>query len=224
MDFKTFVFFFLAAILTFAALRVITARNPVHAVLNLILAFFTAAGVWLLLEAEFLAMVLVMVYIGAVMVLFLFVVMMLDIDLDKLRQGFWRYLPLGAFVGLLVVTEMALVLSHRYFATMPAATASAESNTRVLGAILVTRYAYPFELAAVVLLVAIAAAVALTFRGKKHARHTDPAAQIRVKATDRLRIVRMQTESDKTIRDEVVEKAVENDAGAATNNKPEHRA
>ncbi|MDR0737098.1 MAG: NADH-quinone oxidoreductase subunit J [Zoogloeaceae bacterium] len=197
MDFKTFVFFFFAAILVFAALRVITARNPVHAVLNLILAFFTAAGVWLLLEAEFLAMVLVMVYIGAVMVLFLFVVMMLDIDLDKLRQGFWRYLPLGAFVGLVVALEMALVLGGGYFyapdASLPAAAAS---NTRELGALLVSRYVYPFELTAALLLMAIVAAVALTFRGRKPGRHDDPASQIRVQAADRLRIVKMPAETD----------------------------
>jgi NADH-quinone oxidoreductase subunit J len=199
MDFKTFVFFSLSAILVFAALRVITARNPVHAVLNLILAFFTAAGLWMLLQAEFLAMVLVMVYIGAVMVLFLFVVMMLDIDIDKLRQGFWRYLPLGAIIGILMVVEMSMVLGSRQIQnmgpqmlTLPAGT----SNTRELGALLVTEYAYPFELAAVVLLVAIVAAVALTFRGKKQTRYTDPAEQIRVRAADRLRIVKMPAEQD----------------------------
>ncbi|MDR2624768.1 MAG: NADH-quinone oxidoreductase subunit J [Zoogloeaceae bacterium] len=200
MDFKTLLFFFFSAILLFAALRVITAKNPVHAVLNLILAFFTAAGIWLLLEAEFLAMVLVMVYIGAVMVLFLFVVMMLDIDLDRLRQGFWRYLPLGAFVGLVVALEMALVLGGEYFyssadANLPAAAAGV-SNTRELGALLVSRYVYPFELTAALLLMAIVAAVALAFRGKKPARRVDPAEQIRVRAADRLRIVHMPTETD----------------------------
>jgi NADH-quinone oxidoreductase subunit J len=198
MDFKTFVFFFLAAILTFAALRVITARNPVHAVLNLILAFFTAAGVWLLLEAEFLAMVLVMVYIGAVMVLFLFVVMMLDIDIDRLRQGFWRYLPLGVFAGLVMVLEMCLVLGSDYFyapdASLPAAAAA--SNTRELGALLVSRYTYPFELTAALLLMAIVAAVALTFRGAKKTRNIDPEVQIRVQAADRLRIVQMPVEQE----------------------------
>jgi NADH-quinone oxidoreductase subunit J len=200
MDFKTFVFFTLSAILVFAALRVITARNPVHAVLNLILAFFTAAGVWLLLEAEFLAMVLVMVYIGAVMVLFLFVVMMLDIDIDKLRQGFWRYLPLGALVGVLLVVEMGMLLANRYFqaqqdGNVPAVAADA-SNTAELGRLLATQYVYPFELAAVVLLVAIVAAVALTFRGRKSSRYSNPADQIRVQAADRLRIVKMPVEKD----------------------------
>lgn len=197
MDFKTTVFFFLSAILIFAALRVITARNPVHAVLHLILSFFTAAGLWVLLQAEFLAMVLVMVYIGAVMVLFLFVVMMLDINLDQLRQGFWSYLPLGAVIGILMVIEMGMVLGSRYFQVLDSEVpnvAAAASNTKELGALLATDYVYPFELAAVVLLVAIVAAVAITFRGPKKTRYTDPADQIRVKAADRVRIVKMPVE------------------------------
>ncbi|MDR2364546.1 MAG: NADH-quinone oxidoreductase subunit J [Zoogloeaceae bacterium] len=198
MDFKTFVFFFLAAILVFAALRVITARNPVHAVLNLILAFFTAAGVWLLLQAEFLAMVLVMVYIGAVMVLFLFVVMMLDIDIDRLRQGFWRYLPLGALVGFVMIVEMGMVLGGEFFrspdASLPATPATA-SNTKELGVLLASEYTYPFELTAALLLVAIVAAVALTFRGAKKPRNSSPEAQIRVRAADRVRLVNMPTET-----------------------------
>lgn len=197
MDFKTGVFFVLAAILIYAALRVITARNPVHAVLHLILAFFTTGGLWVLLQAEFLAMVLVMVYIGAVMVLFLFVVMMLDINLDQLRQGFWNYLPLGAVIGVLMVVEMGMVLGSRYFQVLDAEVpnvAAQASNTRLLGALLSTEYVYPFELAAVVLLVAIVAAVALTFRGPKKTRYTDPALQIRVKAADRMRIVKMPVE------------------------------
>ena len=197
MDFKTTVFFFLSAILIFAALRVITARNPVHAVLHLILAFFTAAGLWVLLQAEFLAMVLVMVYIGAVMVLFLFVVMMLDLNLDQLRQGFWSYLPLGAVIGILMVIEMGMVLGSRYFQVLDSEVPSVPadvSNTKELGALLATDYVYPFELAAVVLLVAIVAAVALTFRCPKKTRYTDPAKQIRVKAEDRVRIVKMPVE------------------------------
>ncbi|MGB4466474.1 MAG: NADH-quinone oxidoreductase subunit J [Azovibrio sp.] len=197
MDFKTTVFFFLSAMLIFAALRVITARNPVHAVLHLILAFFTAAGLWVLLQAEFLAMVLVMVYIGAVMVLFLFVVMMLDINLDQLRQGFWSYLPLGTVIGILMVIEMGMVLGSRYFqvpdSDLPNVAANA-SNTQELGALLSTDYVYPFELAAVILLVAVIAAVALTFRGPKKTRYTNPADQIRVKAADRMRIVKMPVE------------------------------
>lgn len=194
MEFKTLIFFFLAAILIVASLRVITARNPVHAVLYLILAFFSAAGVWLLLEAEFLAMVLVMVYIGAVMVLFLFVVMMLDLDLDQIRQGFWRHLPLGALVGFIIVLEMGAVLAHRIFQEATVVPMPAESNTRLLGALLSTDFVYPFELAAVLLLVAIVGAVALTYRGgKAHTgtRAPDPAEQVRVQAADRLRIVKM---------------------------------
>ncbi|MDR1646919.1 MAG: NADH-quinone oxidoreductase subunit J [Zoogloeaceae bacterium] len=196
MNFTDFVFFVLAAILIIAALRVITARNPVHAVLNLILALFSAGGIWILLEAEFLAMVLVMVYIGAVMVLFLFVVMMLDIDQDRLRQGFWRYLPLGVVMGFIIVLELGLVLSNRYFLEMPVAPAPDISNTRLLGALLASEYVYPFELAAVVLLVALVGAVVLTFRGRKNGHHGDPAAQIRVRAADRLRIVQMPVEKD----------------------------
>lgn len=200
MDFKTFLFFFLSAILIFAALRVITARNPVHAVLHLILAFFTAACIWLLLEAEFLALVLVMVYIGAVMVLFLFVVMMLDIDIDKLRQGFWRYFPLGALTGVVMTVELGMVLSRDYFREMPASAASETPNVQVLGRLLTTEFVYPFELAAVVLLVAIIAAVALTFRGKSALRRdSDPADQIRVKAADRIRVVQMPVEKDEPL-------------------------
>jgi len=175
-------------------LRVITARNPVHAVLYLILAFFTAAGVWLLLEAEFLALVLVMVYIGAVMVLFLFVVMMLDLDLDQVRQGFWRYMPLGALIGFIIVLEMGAIFTHRIFQESAVVPMPGESNTRMLGAILSTDFAYPFELAAVLLLVAIVAAVALTYRGgRTHSgsRAINPAEQVRVQAADRLRIVKM---------------------------------
>lgn len=197
MDFKTTVFFFLSAILIFAAMRVITARNPVHAVLHLILAFFTAACVWVLLQAEFLALVLVMVYIGAVMVLFLFVVMMLDINVDQMRQGFWKYLPLGVVIGVVMVIEMGVVLGSKYFYRLDSSVANVAadaSNTRELGALLATKYVYPFELAAVVLLVAIVGAVAITFRGPKNTRYTNPADQIRVKAADRMRIVKMPVE------------------------------
>jgi NADH-quinone oxidoreductase subunit J len=196
MDFAALIFFFLATILVVAALAVITARNPVHAVLSLILAFFTAAGIWLLLGAEFLAMVLVMVYIGAVMVLFLFVVMMLDIDLDRMRQGFWRHLPVGALVGFVIVLEMGTVLGMRYFREAVPAPVETVSNTRSLGAILVSEFAYPFELAAVLLLVALIAAVALTMRERKKPRGMDPAAQTSVDAARRLRIVSMPTEQD----------------------------
>ncbi|AUL99560.1 NADH-quinone oxidoreductase subunit J [Zoogloeaceae bacteirum Par-f-2] len=200
MDFKTFVFYFFGAILLFAALRVITARNPVHAALYLVLAFFTAGGVWLLLEAEFLAIVLVMVYVGAVMVLFLFVVMMLDINLDRLREGFWNYLPVGALIGLLLVVEMAIVLGGRYFGldAMPNPPAASEdySNTRALGMVLYTEYVYPFELAALVLLVAMVAAVSLTLRKRKGLKYINPDEQVAVKREGRVELVKMPAEKE----------------------------
>ena len=193
--YTTAIFYFFAAILVFAGLRVITARNPVHAALFLVLAFFTAAGLWMLLEAEFLAITLVLVYVGAVMVLFLFVVMMLDINLDGLREGFWDYLPLAGFVAVLLMIEMSLILGSRHFGLdvmgVPAPHAADYSNTRELGRLLYTDYVYAFELAAVILLVAIVAAIALTLRRRKDSKYVDPAAQVRVKRGDRLRIVKM---------------------------------
>ncbi len=198
MEFKEFVFYFLSAVLLVAALRVITARNPVHAALFLVLAFFSMGGVWLLLQAEFLAITLVLVYVGAVMVLFLFVVMMLDINLERLRRNFWSYLPVGALIGLLMVAEMVLVVGGRYFsaqsAPAPVAPAAGYSNTREIGRLLYTDYVYAFELAAVILLVAIIAAIALTQRRRKDSKRMDPAAQIAVKARDRVRIVPMRAE------------------------------
>jgi NADH-quinone oxidoreductase subunit J len=196
MTHTTAIFYFFAAILVFAGLRVITARNPVHAALFLVLAFFTAAGLWMLLEAEFLAITLVLVYVGAVMVLFLFVVMMLDINLDKLREGFWDYLPLAGFISVLLVIEMALILGSRHFGLevmgTPAPHAADYSNTKELGRLLYTDYVYAFELAAVILLVAIVAAIALTLRRRKDSKYIDPAEQVKVKRNDRLRIVKMQ--------------------------------
>lgn len=196
MEFKAFVFYFLSAIMVFASLRVITARNPVHAALFLILAFFTAGGVWALLKAEFLAISIILVYVGAVMVLFLFVVMMLDINIDEVRQGFWKYLPLGALVGFLMAAEMGLVLGSKYLQVTEseAAGQSMVSNTKELGRLLFTDYVYPFELASIVLLVAIVAAIALTYRGPKKSRYTDPAKQIAVKAKDRIRVLQMPAE------------------------------
>jgi len=195
MTYTTAIFYFFAAILVFAGLRVITSRNPVHAALHLVLAFFTAAALWMLLEAEFLAIVLVLVYVGAVMVLFLFVVMMLDINLDKLREGFWDYLPLAGFVSVLLVIEMALILGGRHFGLevtgVPAPRPADYSNTRELGRLLYTDYVYAFELAAVILLVAIVAAIALTLRRRKDSKYIDPAEQVKVKRNDRLRIVKM---------------------------------
>jgi NADH-quinone oxidoreductase subunit J len=199
MEFKTFVFFVLAAIMLVAALRVITARNPVHAALFLVLSFFTAAGLWMLLEAEFLAIVLIMVYVGAVMVLFLFVVMMLDIDIERLRHRFWSYLPLGAMIGLLMVAEMVLVLGGKYFSaevlpgqSMPAG----YSNTKELGRLLFTEYVYPFELASVILLVGIIAAIMLTLRQRKDSKFQNPLEQIAVKRNDRIRLVKMAGEKE----------------------------
>jgi NADH-quinone oxidoreductase subunit J len=196
MTYTTAIFYFFATILVFAGWRVITARNPVHAALFLVLAFFTAAGLWMLLEAEFLAITLVLVYVGAVMVLFLFVVMMLDINLDKLREGFWDYLPLAGFVSVLLVIEMALILGSRHFGLevmgTPSPHAADYSNTKELGRLLYTEYVYAFELAAVILLVAIVAAIALTLRRRKDSKYINPAEQVKVKRNDRLRIVKMQ--------------------------------
>jgi NADH-quinone oxidoreductase subunit J len=198
MLFETVLFYAFGTILLGAALRVITARNPVHAALYLVLAFFTAAALWLLLRAEFLALALVLVYVGAVMVLFLFVVMMLDVNLERLREGFWRYLPLGLAVGVLMAVEMALVLFHRWqgMAVPARAEPPGYSNTRALGRLLYTDYAYAFELAAVVLLVAIVAAIALTLRARKDRRAQDPAAQVRVRREERVRLVQMPAEKE----------------------------
>lgn len=199
MDFTVIIFSAFALTLLASGVGVILARNPVHAALFLVLAFFTGAGLWMMLEAEFLAITLVLVYVGAVMVLFLFVVMMLNIDLDRLREGFWQHLPLGAGVALIMVAEMILVVSSRQFSQLGAGLAPASetaSNTRELGLLLYTHYVYPFELAAVILLVAIVAAIALTLRKRKDSKHLDPAQQVLVKASDRLRIVSMRSEGD----------------------------
>ena len=200
MEFKTFVFYFLAVIMVVAALRVITARNPVHAALFLVLTFFNAGGLWLLLQAEFLAITLVMVYVGAVMVLFLFVVMMLDINLDRLREGFWSYLPVGALVGILMLVEMVMVLGGSYFGleAMPAPPAAAEtySNTGEIGRVLYTDYVYPFELASLVLLVAMVAAVALTLRKRKGLKSIPPSEQVAVKREGRVELVKMKAEKE----------------------------
>jgi NADH-quinone oxidoreductase subunit J len=198
MDFQTLVFFFLSAILIVASLRVITARNPVHAALFLILAFFTCGGIWSLLQAEFLAIAIILVYVGAVMVLFLFVVMMLDINMDRIRQGFWNYLPLGAILGLLLVLEMGLVLGSKYFqvAATDAAIPAGISNTKSIGALMFSDYVYPFELASIVLLVGMIAAIVLTYRGPKKTKYTNPNQQVFVKAKDRIRVLQMPVEKD----------------------------
>ena len=198
MTFQYFVFWVFALILVFAAVRVITVRNPVHAALHLVLAFFTSAGLWMLMEAEFLAIVLVLVYVGAVMVLFLFVVMMLDINLAPLKEGFIRYLPVGATVAGLIVFEMMLIVGAENFGldqvAKPTPKPAGYSNTQELGSVLYTDYAYPFEIAAVILLVAIIAAIALTLRRREGTKHQDPSKQVQVKRNDRLRIVKMEAE------------------------------
>jgi len=197
MEFKTFVFYFLSTILVYASLRVVTLRNPVHAALHLVLAFFSASGVWILLQAEFLAIALVLVYVGAVMVLFLFVVMMLDINLDRLREGFWSYLPLGAIVALLMVAEMSLVIwatSSDLFESNVAQTEAGYSNVQAVARLLFTQYVYPFVLASVILLVAMVAAVALTLRGKRLSKSVSPSQQVFVKARDRVRVLHMPSE------------------------------
>ncbi|MCX8087534.1 MAG: NADH-quinone oxidoreductase subunit J [Rhodocyclaceae bacterium] len=199
MEFTTFVFYVLGAILLFAALATITARNPVHAALFLVLAFFSAAGLWLLLQAEFLAIVLIMVYVGAVMVLFLFVVMMLDIDIARLRHRFWSYLPLGGMIGLLMVAEMALVLSGKYFSAeaLPGqAMPEGYSNTKELGRLLFTEYVYPFELASVILLVGIIAAIMLTLRSRKDTKYPRVSEQLAVRRDERVRLVKMAAEKE----------------------------
>jgi NADH-quinone oxidoreductase subunit J len=195
LHFQDLVFYALALILLYAALSVITTRNPVYAALFLVLAFFTAAGIWLLLEAEFLAITLVLVYVGAVMVLFLFVVMMLDINLDRLREGFWQALPVALPVGGLMAVEMVMIVGVNNFGAdkvlAPAAKPADYSNTAALGSVLYTDYLLAFELAAVVLLVAIVAAIALTLRSRKESKPTDANKQVAVKKADRLRIVKM---------------------------------
>jgi NADH-quinone oxidoreductase subunit J len=196
--FETVVFYVFAAILLLAALRVISARNPVHAALYLVLAFVTAAAIWLLLRAEFLAIALVLVYVGAVMVLFLFVVMMLDINLERLREGFWKNLPLAVVVGGVMAFEMVAVLAGRYYG-VPTRTRSMPadySNTKELGRVLYTQYVYAFEIAAVILLVAIIAAIALTLRRRKDRKAQDPARQVAARREDRVRMVSMPSEKD----------------------------
>ena len=191
----TVLFYAFAAILVIAALGVITSRNPVYAALFLVLAFFQSAVLWLLIEAEFLAIALVLVYVGAVMVLFLFVVMMLDINLEELRSGFTRYLPLGIGVALVVVLEIAHVIwfrsDGRAFVT-PERNPADYSNTKELGALLYTEHVYAFEIAAMLLLLAIVAAITLTMRRREGLKVQDVPAQVAVRAQDRLRVVKVE--------------------------------
>ncbi len=197
MNFETLIFYLFAAIAVLAGVRVITARNPVHAALFLVLAFCSMAGIWLLLEAEFLAITLVLVYVGAVMVLFLFVVMMLDIDLVQLREGFWRWFPFAVALAAVMVAEMVWVLGDRRMFEVTGAMQHAAnySNTKELGRLIYTDYVYPFELAAVLLLVAIVAAIALTHRHRKDSKAQVVAHQVAVRREDRVRIVKMPSEN-----------------------------
>ena len=195
MTFPTATFYIFAAILIFAALRVITTRNPVHAALWLVLCFFTASGLWILLKAEFLAIALVLVYVGAVMVLFLFVVMMLDVNFDNLRTNFRSYVPVGATVGVLVLVEMALVLIGSGVGGDAAPPAAEGSNTKALGKLIYIDYVYPFEIAAVILLVAIIAAIALTHRTRRDTKYQDPGQQVKVRREDRVRLLNLPTET-----------------------------
>jgi len=201
MDAKTGLFYVFAAILLFAAFRVISARNPVHAVLYLVLAFFQAAAVWILLKAEFLAITLVLVYVGAVMVLFLFVIMMLDINMDTVRKGFWKHFPLAGTVGAIIALEMSYVLMGGFrepprlaqAPVVPGQIVAQVSNTKELGKVLYSEYLYPLEIAAVILLVAIIAAIALTLRERKDSKRVNPGDQVRVKWQDRLSVVKMNS-------------------------------
>jgi NADH-quinone oxidoreductase subunit J len=195
MNYQTALFYVFSAVLLFASFRVITARSTVHAALFLVLAFFNAACVWMLLRAEFLAIALVLVYVGAVMVLFLFVVMMLDINVEAVRAGFWKHFPLAGLVGVVIALEMAAVLLGGFRLSDAPAPDAAEvklGNTKLLGIDVYTHYIYPLQVAAVLLLVAIIAAIALTLRKRKDSRYINPADQVRVKKADRLRIVQMK--------------------------------
>jgi NADH-quinone oxidoreductase subunit J len=198
MNFLEIVFYFFSAILVLSALGVITSRNPVHAALLLVLAFFTSAGIWLLLGAEFLAITLVLVYVGAVMVLFLFVVMMLDINLDSLREGYWKWFPFGALLAVVLAAEVVMVLINKSFGIdqipVPPPHAPDYSNTKELGLLIYTEYVYAFELAAVILLVAMVAAIALTLRSRSNRKFLDSAEQVAVKRKDRVRMVSMPSE------------------------------
>jgi len=199
------IFYCFAATLLFAASMVITVRNPVRAALFLVLAFFTSAAIWLLLEAEFLAITLVLVYVGAVMVLFLFVVMMLDINLTPLQEGFTKYLPLGILVAALITIEMVAVLGSAHFGleifSSPVPHPEGYSNTKELGRLLYTVYVYPFEIASVILTVAIVAAITLTLRKNKR-KTQDPAEQVKVRREDRVRIVKMDAVKQQESSDE----------------------
>lgn len=198
MIFTDYLFYLFSSILVLASLRVITANNPVYSALSLVLAFFSAAGIWLLLHAEFLAIALVLVYVGAVMVLFLFVVMMLDINIEALRQKFWSYFPFALLIALLFIFEIYLVVTDKFFSSSdPVGIPLEKSNTHSIGSVLYTDYLLPFQVAAVILLVAIISAIVLTMYGKKSHKAIDPKDQIKVNRNDRVRVVKMKSEKKK---------------------------
>ena len=196
MDISSIFFYTFSTVMLFAAFKVITSRNPVHSALYLVLCFFQASAIWMLLQAEFLSITLILVYVGAVMVLFLFVVMMLDINIEAMRAGFWSHFPLAASIGAVLALELASVVLAGFRLTQaPAIAVMPEgqqySNTKELGVVLYTEYLYPLEIAAVILLVAIVAAIALTLRERKDSKAQNPADQVRVKAADRMQLVKM---------------------------------
>ncbi|PIQ51800.1 MAG: NADH:ubiquinone oxidoreductase subunit J [Comamonadaceae bacterium CG12_big_fil_rev_8_21_14_0_65_59_15] len=207
-------FYFFSIILLFAAFRVITARNPVHAVLFLVLTFFQASLIWMLLKAEFLSLSLVLVYVGAVMVLFLFVVMMLDIKIESLREGFWKHFPIAAVVGIFIIFEMSAVLMGGFRVTEDPSTLSVAgtSNTRELGKLLYTEYIYPLEVAAAILLVGMVAAIALTLRQRKDTRAINPSEQVRVRAKDRMVVIKVEATKPARPVEAATETSVENKA------------
>jgi NADH-quinone oxidoreductase subunit J len=197
MNATTLLFYAFATLLVFAALRVVTDRNPVHAALYLILSFFSASAIWMLLKAEFLAIVLVLVYVGAVMVLFLFVVMMLDIDMAKLRAGIWGHLPFAVTIGGVIALEMAAVLVNAFISQPEPTAAGNIGDTKALGKLIYTHYLYPFEIASIILLAAMVAAVALTLRRRKDRKYFDPGLAVKTRRSDRVRIVSMAPESNR---------------------------
>jgi NADH-quinone oxidoreductase subunit J len=212
MDITSIFFYTFAALLLFAAFKVITSRNPVHAALYLVLCFFQASAIWMLLQAEFLSISLILVYVGAVMVLFLFVVMMLDVNTEAMRKGFWSHFPLAASIGAVLALELASVLLGGFRLTQAPAIAALPdgeqfSNTKALGLVLYSEYLYPLEIAAVILLVAIVAAIALTLRDRKDSKAQNPSDQVRVKASDRLHLVKMDPVRQPVVVAPVEEKA-----------------
>ena len=221
---NTALFYIFSSVLLFAAFRVITARSTVHAALFLVLAFFSASCVWILLRAEFLAIALVLVYVGAVMVLFLFVVMMLDIDVEEIRKGFWKHFPLAAIVGVVIALEMAAVLLGGFrLGNAPVADAAAMKlgNTKMLGIDIYTRYLYPLQIAAVLLLVAIVAAIALTLRKRKDSKAIDPSIQVRARKADRVRLVHVEPVRTKAVTETVAAAVPATSGVAAAGTQPQ---